>query len=263
MRERSWFYASEGQQQGPYPEAQLRKFIADATVTAETLVWTEGMAGWQKAGEIPGLLSGDPGALPSGLATSQPLAVDFSIWALFGRSLLLSIGTLLVIPSPWTATSFYRWFVEHLRVPQRPDLGFAGKPGDIWYVFIIQALCAYAGVSDERYLALLVIPLQGFLSWIVVRWIAVNLSSEGRQLPLTFAGSPWVYVGWYLLLYVSVITIIGWAWVITAWMRWICRNIAGTRRAIVFNGSGWQVLWRTALFAFVAAFIIPIPWALG
>ena len=57
MSNRSWFFASEGKQQGPYPEAQLREFIANGTVTAETLVWTEGMAGWQKAGEIPGLLS--------------------------------------------------------------------------------------------------------------------------------------------------------------------------------------------------------------
>ena len=45
-----------GQQQGPFPEIQLRELIARGTVTADTLVWTEGMAGWQKAGEIPGLM---------------------------------------------------------------------------------------------------------------------------------------------------------------------------------------------------------------
>jgi hypothetical protein len=61
MSNRSWFFASQGKQQGPYPEAQLREFIANGTVTAETLVWTEGMAGWQKAGDIPGLRSGTSG----------------------------------------------------------------------------------------------------------------------------------------------------------------------------------------------------------
>ena len=60
MTDRSWFFASRGQQQGPYPEAKLREFIANRTVTAETLVWTEGMAGWQKAGDIAGLLSDAP-----------------------------------------------------------------------------------------------------------------------------------------------------------------------------------------------------------
>jgi hypothetical protein len=272
MSNPSWFFASEGKQQGPYPEAQLREFVAGGTVTADTLVWSEGMTGWQKAGEIPGLLSGasgppvlpQSGAFPGrGVQAGGSLSVDLSIWMLLGRALLFLVGFLFVIPAPWVATSFYRWFVECLRVPQRPDLGFTGKPGDIWYVFVILALCTYAGFSDVWYLPLILIPLQAFLSWMTVRWIVASISSEGRQLPLTFAGSPWGYIGWYLLLYISAITIIGWAWVATAWMRWMCRNLAGTRRELVFNGSGWQVLWRTVVFALVAVLIIPIPWAMG
>src|ERR1700726_4221561 len=108
MSNRSWFFASQGKQQGPYPEAQLREFIANGTVTAETLVRTEGMAGWQKARDIRGLLFGDsrPAAVPpSGTplttdAAGQPLSVDFSIWALLGRSLLLMIGFLPVVHRP-------------------------------------------------------------------------------------------------------------------------------------------------------------------
>jgi len=61
MSNRSWFYASEGQQKGPFPEAQLQDLIARGTVRADTLVWTEGMAGWQKAAEIPGLVPGGSG----------------------------------------------------------------------------------------------------------------------------------------------------------------------------------------------------------
>jgi hypothetical protein len=140
MSNRSWFFASQGKQQGPYPEAQLREFIANGTVRAETLVWSEGMAGWQKAGDIPGLLAGAVGPPPppvpqlgglpttGGTVAGQSLSVDFSIWALLGRVLLFLIGFLLVIPPPWTATSFFSWFIERLRVPQRPDLGFTGKP---------------------------------------------------------------------------------------------------------------------------------------
>src|SRR6202140_4598999 len=109
MSNRSWFFASQGKPQGPYPEHQLREFIAGGMVTAETLVWSEGMAGWQKAGDIPGLLAGDPGppAIPqpdgpptaADTTTAQPLSVDFSIWALLGRGLLFSIGSMLVIPA--------------------------------------------------------------------------------------------------------------------------------------------------------------------
>jgi hypothetical protein len=45
-------------------------------------------------------------------------------------------------------------------------------------------------------------------------------------------------------------------------MRWNCRNVAGTRREIVFNATGLQVLWRTLVFALGFAFLIPIPWVL-
>jgi hypothetical protein len=168
-----------------------------------------------------------------------------------------------VIPAPWVATGFYRWFIERLRVPQRPNLGFTGKPGDIWYVFVILALCAYAGLAHVSYLVFILIPLQGLLSWMAIRWVVANISSNERPLPLTFAGNPWTYVGWYLLFYISAFTIIGWAWVTTAWTRWMCRNLAGGRRELVFNASGWEVLWRSVVFVLGVVLIIPIPWAIG
>jgi hypothetical protein len=272
MSNRSWFFASQGQQQGPYPGAQLRTFIATGTVTAETLVWSEGMSGWQKAGEIPGLFSSGSGSQPisqpggplvsAGAYSGGPLSIDVGTWSLFGRSLLFVIGELLVVPAPWTATGFYRWMASRLHVPGRPNLGFTGQVGDIWYVFVALGLMSYAGLTGSSYLPYILIPVQAFLSWMVVRWLAANLSSNGERLPIEFNGSALGYVGWYLLMTISVITIIGWAWVTTAWMRWICRNIGGTHREVVFNATGWGVLWRTFLFALGCGFLIPIPWVL-
>jgi hypothetical protein len=272
MSNRSWFFASQGQQQGPYQEAQLRQFIAAGTVTAETLVWSEGMAGWQKAAEIPGLFSGDSGPPPisqmggplvsAGGYSGGPLSIDVGVWSLLGRSLLFLIGLVLVIPAPWTATGFYRWMASRVHVPGRPNPGFTGQVGDIWYVFVLLGLCSYAGLSGYNYIQLILLPVEAFLSWMVVRWIGANLSSNGERLPIEFKGSPWGYVGWYLLMAISVITIIGWAWVTTAWMRWICRNVSGTHREILFNATGWGVLWRTVLFSLGCGFVIPIPWVL-
>src|ERR1700716_4741442 len=263
MSNRSWFFASKGQQQGPYPEAQLRALIVRGTVTADTLVWSDGMADWQKAGNIPGLFSGVSGAPTSTDGQGGgTLAIDVGLWELLGRGLVFVIGFLLVIPAPWVATSFYRWIISRLRVPQRANLAFTGQVGDIWYVFGALALLSYAGLSGVRYLRLILIPVQGFLSWMTLRWIAANFSSDGRQLPITFKGSALGYVGWYILLYLSFITIIGWAWVITAWMRWICRNISGTHREVIFLASGLEVLWRSIVFGIGCFFIIPIPWVL-
>jgi hypothetical protein len=121
MANRSWFYASNGQQQGPYPDAQLRELIARGAVTADTLVWSEGMAGWQRAAEIPGLFgsASSPPAIPrSGVPLASSgghggaLSIDLGLWDFLGRSLLFSIGFLLVVPAPWVATNFYQWMAQ-------------------------------------------------------------------------------------------------------------------------------------------------------
>ena len=259
MSERTWFFASEGKQQGPYAEQQFREFIARGAIAADTLVWTEGMSGWQRAGDVPGLVASAGGPPASG----GSLVADFSTFGLFGRVLLYFIGILVIIPAPWVATMLYRWSIERIRVPSRPNLGFTGQPGDIWYVFVLMGVISYAGFSDIWWLQLVLAPLNAFLAWMAIRWVVANISSDGQKLPFDFKGSPWAYIGWFLLMYVSFITIIGWAWVATAWTRWLCRNVSGTRREIVFNASGWDVLWRMVAFVLASIFIIPIPWVLA
>jgi hypothetical protein len=270
MANRSWFYASQGQQQGPYPEAQLRDLIARGMVRADTLVWSEGMAGWQKAGEIPELMSGGssaPAVPQSGALMSaggyggSPLSVDLPLWSFFGRCLLLMIGNLLVIPAPWAATSYYRWITPRFHVPGRRNLAFDGQVGDIWHVLIALALMSYAGLAGNA-VQLIAIPVQAFLSWMILRWFVGNIGSNGRPIPMAFNGSVWAFIGWQVLSFVSVFTIIGWAWVVTAWLRWICRNISGTRREIIFKGTGLEVLWRTIVFGLGCILIVPIPWLL-
>jgi hypothetical protein len=272
MPNRSWFYASDGQQQGPYGEAEFRDMIARRAVQSDTLVWSEGMAGWQKAGEIPGLMaaasnppsppqSGPPPVVVGGGVSGGTLSADLPLWGLLGRSLLYVIGVILIIPAPWVATAFYRWFVSRIEVPGRPNLSFTGQAGDIWWVFVLMGLASYIGIYDSTY-QLISNVLEAVLSWMVLRWVVGNLASNGMKLPLAFNGSIWAYIGWNILLAVSFITVIGWAWVATAWTRWICLNISGTQREIVFNASGLGVLWRTLVMAIGCAFIIPIPWVI-
>ncbi|OAF09099.1 DUF4339 domain-containing protein [Bradyrhizobium neotropicale] len=266
----SWFYASEGKQQGPYPEAQFRDLVSQGVVRPDTLVWTEGMAGWQKAAEIPGLIGGagappmipTAGGPPMRAGTDQPLTADFSVFGLLGRTIVFIIGMLLVIPAPWVAVWFYKWITSHIHVPGRPNFGFAGQPMDIWWVFMANGLLTYASFTGISFAPLVATVINAFLAWMIIRWIAANLTSNGERLPISFQGSAVGYVGWYLLLFISTITIIGWAWVMAFWMRWICRNIEGTRREVVFSGSGWEILWRTFVFSLASSFIIPIPWML-
>ena len=91
MSNRSWFYASNGQQQGPFPEAQLRDLITRGTVRPDTLVWTEGMAGWQGPARFPAWSPAGRARRPcrspaarrrwrrSGGYGGGPLSIDFGI----------------------------------------------------------------------------------------------------------------------------------------------------------------------------------------
>jgi hypothetical protein len=198
----------------------------------------------------------------NGRAPGRPLSLEIGLWGLLGRGLLFSIGVILLIPAPWVATIFFRYMVEHLGVPGRPNMRFTGRVGDIWWVFVLLGLCSYAAQVDYIPVQLLAIVVQAFLEWMVIRWLVSNLSSSGVQLPIAFKGSVFAFIGWTLALTFSIVTIIGWAWVTTAFLRWTCRNISGTRREVAFDGSALGVLWRTIVWVIGTMLVIPIPWVL-
>ncbi|MBV9612797.1 MAG: RDD family protein [Acidobacteriaceae bacterium] len=43
-----WYYADSGQRAGPVPESELQSLYATGKVRRDTLVWTAGMAEWQR-----------------------------------------------------------------------------------------------------------------------------------------------------------------------------------------------------------------------
>jgi hypothetical protein len=273
----SWFYASEGKQQGPYPEGQFRDLIAQGVVRPDTLVWSEGMAGWQKAAEIPGLVSGGgaPPIIPAGgppmmagggytgagSAAGGSLSVDFGIVEFIWRTLVMLIGSCLIIPIPWLFVWYTQWIVSCVRVPGRPNLSFTGNAMALvpWFFgFIVLAIVvSFIGIQILN-TALYIVQI--VLYWMLLKWMVANIASNGQPVGLSFTGSILGYIGWNLLFAVSIITIIGWAWVAAAQLRWVYRNIQGTRREIIFRGSGLGILWRGIVAAILCGFIIPIPW---
>ncbi|HEY2248165.1 MAG TPA: DUF4339 domain-containing protein [Bradyrhizobium sp.] len=281
MAERSWFFASNGQQQGPYGEAQFRDFIARGGVTPDTLVWTEGMSGWQRAADVPGLMAGArPPAMPQagpppvmagagytggGYGGGGALTIDFGIWEIVWRGLVTSLGMMLVIPGPWLIVWFLQWIVPRVRVPGRPNLSFTGNAMTLvpWYfggVFLIIVAVYYSLNNEVQWPNHLGELVQILLYWLFIRWLIANLASNGQPLGLSFAGSFWAYLGWNILFGLSILTIIGWAWVMAAQARWLCRNIQGTQRQVVYKGTGLQNLWRALVFVICCVFVIPIPW---
>ena len=271
MSNRSWFYASEGQQKGPFPEAQLQDLIARGTVRADTLVWTEGMPGWQRAAEIPGLIPGgsgppviaQPGSpmVAAGGYSGGALSIDFGVLEFTWRCIALAIACVFIVPAPWAVVWYIKWLVPLVHVPGRPNLSFEGGAMQIvpWFfgAIVLFVVVSLMGAPSLNFLMILVWIA---LHWLFTRWLVANLASNGQPLGFGFSGTPWAYLGWIILASISGITIIGWAWVYVAWMRWYCRNIQGTRREVVFIGSGLEFLWRAIVAAIASSFIIPIPW---
>ena len=274
MSGRSWFVAVGEKQEGPYSEGEFRDMIARGAVRADTYVWADGMPGWQYAGDVPGLLSsGAPPAVPprgaparangglSGGGQSGSFSVDLPLWEFVWRSLVFFIGSIFIIPVPWLLVWYLKWLVPCVRVPGRPNLSFEGTAMTIvpWYFGALVFAIAISLIGSDV-LSNLTIIIQLALYWLFTKWLVANLASDGRLLGLSFSGTIWAFLGWNLLAIVSVLTIIGWAWVYAAGTRWFCRNIQGTRRAVIFNGTGLEILWRGIVTVIGCAFVIPIPW---
>jgi hypothetical protein len=228
------------------------------------------MVNWQKAGEIPGLIQGDlgPPAFPnaasslidSGGETGGPISVEFGIWEFVWRSVVLCFGVVLVIPVPWVIVMYCRWIVSCTRVPQRPNLAFTGRAVDLLWYYAAVILFVAVAWTQSRALNAALTAAEFVLYWLLIKWFVANLSSAGQPLGLRFSGSFWGFLGWSLLAVLSVITVIGWAWVYVAQIRWMCRRIEGTRRDVVFNATGLEFLWRSIVTALLCLLIIPIPW---
>lgn len=291
MANRQWYTAISGRQEGPFSDERLRQLIAAGTVRADSLVWCDGMSTWAKAAEIPGLMSGAPVA-PQ-LATAVPAvaaaapAVDDNdrlvfdpqrafdrVSPLFWRLVAVYLSAIVIVPLPWAAPWFIGWFVGQIELPERRRIGFAGKPSDMWYIFVLYVLCIYAPIVIsllvygntslwlEWLISFLLAPLTAFLVLVITRWVYANLAWPERSTPLQFTGSYLALLGWSLLGAISFVSIIGWAWVYTAWARWMCRNVQGSRRQLVFTSSGWSFLWRTVTFVLFSYLIFAMPWML-
>lgn len=198
-------------------------------------------------------------------AETRSIRFDFlgSALGLFGRSLLLGLGYLVVIPVPWVMAWFFRWFVGNLRMSDNTEMSFVGEGRQIWFPVISLALLNLAGRFVSGLWVFLVfvviVLLSCYVAIVVMRWFCGNIVLSDRP-RLSFSGKFLDYLGWTILMFFSIFTIIGWAWVVVAMYRWMCRNVVWEGHQVAFNGSGWGLLWRGLIFAVTCVLIIPIPW---
>jgi hypothetical protein len=196
-----------------------------------------------------------------------------------GWGLLAALLTLLIIPTAWGVAALYRWFVRNLSFSDGAAASFEGRGGQVWYYFVISFLVAMipsvlmkfvptlsraavdptASFFMSLGLTILILPITAAIGLKILRWTfsSIRLSSGTN---LIFEGRYGAYLGWTLLVTLSVYTIIGWAWALVAMTRWICRNLNAGQNRLEFLGNGWGLLWRCVLASLASILIIPIPW---
>ncbi len=205
--------------------------------------------------------------------TQRQVEIGFSggVWATFGYSILYAILAAFMIPAAWGATALFAWWTGKLRFADGTRAAFEGRGGQIWVLFAVLVFLGYlpeiarAVAQTERattvhlLLTVLLLPLVAAVRLPVYRWAIENIRLDpgGRpRLTASYAG----YLGWTVLLAVSLVTIIGWAWVAVAMIRWFCRHTEGDGFTVAFDGTGWGLLWRAVVWIACSILIIPIPW---
>jgi hypothetical protein len=196
-------------------------------------------------------------------AKNRQLVGELPTWGLFGNGLLLGLCWIVVIPAPWAVVRFYKFFCNYIALPDGRRLRFVGQIADIWPVAVGMALLGWAHyipLGRAQQAVSLALTIAGWALVVrLMQWFCANLRSSDDRLKLEFVGGYWAYIGWQLLLLVSFITIIGWAWVFRAMMQWVCRNVRGNM-TFDFTASGLSVLGHFAGFFAASLFIVPIPW---
>lgn len=185
-----------------------------------------------------------------------------------GYSLIVIALTVLIIPVAWGAVLFYRWFVRNLSFSDGTQASFKGKAKEVWGYFVILAILnilpKFIDEPGAEFIvpvmcSILLMPLTVAIGLKIMRWFFANLKlSDGTN--LAFNGRYGQYLGWSLLVTLSIYTIIGWAWATVAMLRWICRNLDAGQNKLIFIGRGKDLLWRGIVAGLASLLIVPLPW---
>ena len=118
--------------------------------------------------------------------------------------------------------------VRGVSLPDGRPLTFSGRAGDIWYVFIAWSVLPMIGGQFGWYSVPVTILLWWIFTVMVLKWFCAHASTADGSLKLSFEGGYLPYIGWNILLLLSVFTIVGGAWVMKYMLRWIAGHTPRT-----------------------------------
>jgi hypothetical protein len=192
MDERQWFYVKDGQRCGPVAEGQLIELLGQGALPSTTQVWTKGLADWQKASEIAGLVPS--GAAVAGTAAMQPMPQAVQAYGrirptsvtVFGvLNIVFGVLSLVCTPVALAAT-----FLPAV-MPNMPDMPKSSDAAQAWSVLCTVIGVAFAVVELAAGVGLLNLKAWGrklsvAFGWLTIVWVIVG---TGVNLALVFSGA--------------------------------------------------------------------------
>jgi len=194
----------------------------------------------------------------------------------FRGSVLYMLGWLIIgffaglvrVALPWAYQAFLRRGCDETDASDGTRFVFRGNPEKIagWYfAAMVVAIIAFAAgfgrneiTATRVMLGFAEVVLGVLIGWMTVKWVIEGFElSTGET--FTFTGSIWSYLGRTILVGLSFITIIGWAWAVVLLYQWIVSQAINNRVAIQFRATGLEFLWRTIVFVLGSCLIVTIP----
>jgi hypothetical protein len=113
METPAWYYVVQGQRQGPIARDALMQLLASGQLSAQEMVWREGMAEWTPARGVAELWGGGaPPPLPVGYYAPGPYASGQAMGESAGIRMLLPVGR-----SGWAIAAGYLGLFSVLLIP--------------------------------------------------------------------------------------------------------------------------------------------------
>jgi hypothetical protein len=173
------------------------------------------------------------------------------------------VAILVALGGAWVFEGACRRFCRALWFSDGDAAGFSGRGGQIlgwWLLWLLAGRDFNLTGGDQMALEVALYFLGLWASLSVMRWFAAHVElRSGRR--FEFYGVYAELLGWHVLIVLSILTIVGWAWALAGFYRWAARNTRATDAALLFHGEGPEVLWRTLAAILFSCPIVTIPWA--
>ncbi|MGC4071293.1 MAG: RDD family protein [Nibricoccus sp.] len=181
----NWYYAINGQRQGPVAQSEFEKLVSTGVITDQTLVWQEGMPEWKPystvkpAQPVPvGVAAADAGA------TNDETAVCVVSGKTFPKREMIQYE------GKWVSAQHRDEFFQRLRQGMAPG-GEGVVPGPYGYGGFWRRFCAK--FIDGLILAVVSVPLSFVLSsiilgtWNFLDYARTNGGVDGRYMLFNMA----------------------------------------------------------------------------